>query len=203
MFIHHLIFENEIPLDKAIPEYKLENQFGELKSISDFKGQYVLVDFWFSGCKPCIDEMKYFPQLLEKYNSQLVILSLSIDDKELTKNLLTDKPKPLSFLQNNNPNWQFQNVSIMSGYVKDLKITDYPTYLLFDQNGKLIGTPNSGIAKVEYQLGGVFDMGLTLKAKKAQFIKFFTLIIPYSIVFGIVFLILKAFRKFKLKQRHL
>ena len=55
-----------IKTDNGIPDIKMENQFGELKSFSDYKGKVLLVDFWFQGCQPCLEEMKYFPELLKK-----------------------------------------------------------------------------------------------------------------------------------------
>ena len=55
----------------------------------------LLVDFWFQGCQPCLEEMKYFPVLLKKDHNDLAI---SIDPKAATKKLLEQKPKPWDFL---------------------------------------------------------------------------------------------------------
>ena len=142
--------------------------------------------------------MKYFPELLKKYKSELTILSLSIDSREVTLKLLENKPKPFEFIESNNNNWIFQNDNIKDkSYVNKLGINSYPTYLLFDKKGALISSPSSGIAGVEYKLGGLFDMNLTIKSKKSIFIKFLALIIPYTILFGITFFLIRLIKRFR------
>ena len=181
---------NDINTEKDLPNFKLENQFGELKSFSDYKGKVLLVDFWFQGCQPCLEEMKFFPELFKKYNSQLAIMSISVDPKERTEYLLQEKPKPWNFLLSDNENWTFYNDNLKEkSFVKELEVSSYPTYLLFDKNGELISTPFSGIAGVENELNGIFGLDLALKtnAHKDALYKLPFLIIPYTIL---VFLIL-------------
>jgi len=173
-----------------IPQIPLVNQFGELKSFSDYKGKVLLVDFWFQGCKPCLEEMKFFPELLKKYDSELAIMSISIDTKEATEYILKNKPKPWNFLLSDNKNWTFYNDNRKgNSLVKELKIVEYPTYLLFDKDGELISTPMSGIAAVENKLSGIFGFDLTFKTDRHKEVaeKFPYLIIPYTVL---VFLIL-------------
>ncbi|MDO9395046.1 MAG: TlpA disulfide reductase family protein, partial [Herbiconiux sp.] len=100
---------NAINADNGIPNFKLENQFGELKSFSDYKGKVLLVDFWFQACQPCLDEMKFFPELLKKYDSELAIMSISVDSKQATEYLLKQKLKPWNFLISDNKSWTFYN----------------------------------------------------------------------------------------------
>jgi peroxiredoxin len=103
----YFIKVDKLESELKIPQITLENQFEELKSFSDYKGKVLLVDFWFQGCKPCLEEMKFFPELLKKYDSELAIMSISIDPKERTEYLLEQKPKPWNFLVSDNKNWTF------------------------------------------------------------------------------------------------
>lgn len=181
-----------IETDKGIPNIKMENQFGELKSFSDYKGKVLLVDFWFQGCQPCLEEMKYFPELLKKYDSELAIMSISIDSKEMTKNILENKPKPWSFLISDNRDWTFYNVNVKeNGLITELPVVQYPTYLLFDENGEFINTPFSGIAGVENELNGIFGFDLTYKTDRHKEVreKLPYLIIPYTILVILILLI--------------
>jgi thiol-disulfide isomerase/thioredoxin len=181
---------DKLESELKIPQIALENQFGELKSFSDYKGKVLLVDFWFQGCIPCLEEMKFFPELLKKYDTELAIMSISIDPKETTEYLLEQKPKPWHFLISDDKNWTFYN-NIFDGksIVEELKVTEYPTYLLFDKNGELISTPDNGIAAVENELSGIFGHDLTFKTERYKELsaKFPYLVIPYTVL---VFLIL-------------
>ncbi len=128
LFFMAFIFlnKNKIDTNIEIPEISLKNQFNQYKSINDFKGKVLLIDFWFRGCKPCLEEMKFFPHLLEKYNTELAIMSISIDPEEITKQLLEIKPKPWDFIISDNPNWTFYNDSRKeNSFVKSLNITKF------------------------------------------------------------------------------
>jgi len=47
---------------------------------NSIKSRYILIDFWFSTCKPCIDG---FPELIDLYNKtsreDLTIIGISVD----------------------------------------------------------------------------------------------------------------------------
>lgn len=183
---------DKLESELKIPQITLENQFGELKSFSVYKGKVLLVDFWFQGCKPCLEEMKLFPELLEKYGSELAVMSISIDHKERTKYLLEQKPKPWNFLVSDKKNWTFYNDNRKdSSLVHELKIVEYPTYLLFDKKGDLISTPNNGIGAVENELSGIFGHDLIFKTERYKELseKFPYLIIPYTVVVFLILLI--------------
>lgn len=183
---------NQIDSEIDLPQTQLLNQFGELKSFSDFQGKILLVDFWFMGCKPCLEEMKLFPELLKKYNSDLAIMSISVDPEEITEMILLEKPQPWDFIISENKNWTFYNVDAKTdnSLIKKIGVVQYPTYLLFNRKGELISSPKSGIAAVENNLSGFFNLDITYKTHQFKEIKdkLPALIIPYTLF--VIFILL-------------
>ncbi|MDE6026533.1 MAG: TlpA family protein disulfide reductase [Muribaculaceae bacterium] len=68
--------------DVDAPAFTLKNLEGKDVSLSDFKGKWVILDFWGSWCPWCI---KGFPALKEayaKYAGKLEIIGIDCRDKE-------------------------------------------------------------------------------------------------------------------------
>lgn len=56
---------------------------GKMVKLSDFRGKFVLVDFWASWCGPCMDEMPNVKAIYEKYHDRgLEIVGVSMDNNK-------------------------------------------------------------------------------------------------------------------------
>lgn len=58
---------------------------GGVHHLADFKGKYILLDFWSIGCGPCLQAIPEMKEVAEAYKDSLVIVSLSLDTKEIWK----------------------------------------------------------------------------------------------------------------------
>jgi len=214
LFISYLLFyllgfrEQVVGEDREIdlPDFTLQNQFGEPQSFSSYKGKVILMDFWFAGCGPCLEEMRYYPKLLEKYPGKLVILSYSTDEPAIVQFLVNNHPAPWDFLERNNKSWLFfSDTQKGNSYAEALKVREFPTYFVIDESGKVISTPKSGLFGVERQLGGYFDLGLSIeKFNHSSYIRNHstTLVITYTFLAAVVaaFFYLTSFIVRKLKR---
>ena len=64
------------------PDIKLTSIDGEYTSISQYKGKVVVVSWWATWCKPCIQELKFLNKLAKKYSKDLVVVAISTDGPE-------------------------------------------------------------------------------------------------------------------------
>lgn len=55
---------------------------GNIHHLADFKGKYILLDFWSRGCGPCLMALPEMKEIAEMYKDQLTIVSLSTDSKK-------------------------------------------------------------------------------------------------------------------------
>jgi len=133
--------EQEIHV-KEFPRIASLNQLGQYKTISDFSEKTILVNFWFASCPECLESMKYFPQLLERF-PELIIMSFSIDEPVQMFELVKSKAKPWTFLVEDNPRWTFYHAdqNEKNGYIDLLQVTSFPTYFIVDKRGNIISSP--------------------------------------------------------------
>jgi peroxiredoxin len=96
------------------------------------QGKYILVDFWYNNCYPCIEQFPAFKELYNLYTrNQFMIVSISVDKmQDINKWKQTIAKYSLPFLQYLDENGQIS-------YSK-LSIVKFPTNFLLDSNGKIV-----------------------------------------------------------------
>ena len=111
---------------------------GNKKTLGDYQGKVVLLNFWASWCSPCLMEIPGLNRVYERYQSRgFEILGLSLDSGySLTK------IKDLSTRHR----IRYKVGKAEAGMVNELNIMAIPVSYLFDKNGKMIqqfmGQPN-------------------------------------------------------------
>ncbi|HUG80333.1 MAG TPA: TlpA disulfide reductase family protein [Bryobacterales bacterium] len=114
--------------DKA-PGFELADDSGQGVNLSDFRGKYVLLNFWATWCPPCVEEMPSLSALHERLKDQgLVVLGVSVDESEAEYKRFLDRAR-LSFPTVRDPE---RSVSSRYGTVK------YPETYLINPEGVVI-----------------------------------------------------------------
>lgn len=73
-------------LGQRRPDFALSDTGGNRVSASDFDGQALLLNFWASWCKPCVDEMPMLSRLQQDHDAnKLQVLGIALDDPERAK----------------------------------------------------------------------------------------------------------------------
>ena len=82
-----IVFTNLFPpqvvqVGEQMADANLFDLEGKQSKLSDYKGKYILLDFWSTGCGPCIMAMPEMKELAEEYKDRLTIISLSVDNEK-------------------------------------------------------------------------------------------------------------------------
>ncbi|MBE7170299.1 MAG: TlpA family protein disulfide reductase [Williamsia sp.] len=119
------------------------NLAGDKVNLQSLKGKVIYLDLWATWCGPCLAEMPHYEELKEKYknNSQIVFVSLSIDDTEAPwkKNVESRKAEGIQWIVNRNMLTDYEVVGIPRTIVidKNFKVADLNAPLPSDK--KTIG----------------------------------------------------------------
>ena len=79
---YHTIIEKIFPsiIGKPAPNFTLMDKNNKQVSLSDFKGKYVLLDFWATWCRPCIAEIPNLKKIKKDFGGEkFEIISVCID----------------------------------------------------------------------------------------------------------------------------
>ena len=63
------------------PDFSLLGMNGELRTISEWDGRIILLNFWASWCSPCVREIPAFQKIYQDYRDQNVeVIGVAIDE---------------------------------------------------------------------------------------------------------------------------
>lgn len=68
-------------IDAPALDFTLDNLDGESLTLSNLRGQNVLINFWATWCGPCRQEMPMLQAAAERYAPDLVILAVNIGEE--------------------------------------------------------------------------------------------------------------------------
>lgn len=84
------------------PNFKAITLDDKRIELSKLKGRVVVLNFWFTGCGPCIEEIPGFNKLVEFYASKNVtFISLTYDSTAMVRKFLKQHPWKFNIVANN------------------------------------------------------------------------------------------------------
>jgi len=127
-------------IGKTAPDFEQPDTSGKIVKLSDFKGQYVLLDFWASWCGPCREENPNVVKAYQKFHGKgFTVLSVSLDQPGKKANWLNAiHHDQLTWTQVSDLQFWNNAVAVLYG------IKAIPQNFLIDKNGKIIAVNIKG-----------------------------------------------------------
>ncbi len=133
------------------PDIAQTSPQGDTIRLSEYKGQYVLLDFWSSWCGPCRADFKGMKEVYKKYHKMgFEIFGVSCDKK---------KSDWLKAIEHDSLPWiavsdlkGFQNEAFLAYDIKGV-----PTYILIDREGTIIEKNFNGSEYYDAALKEIFE----------------------------------------------
>ena len=127
-----------LQLGQPAPEFTLHDLAGQPVSLSQFKGQIALLDFWASWCKPCISDLPKLREIKEKTADwPVVFVNVSLDEDEEAWREAVDKHEIKGV--------HVRADAFDSDVAKSYQIDGIPLYYLVDSQGVIVERFRIGI----------------------------------------------------------
>jgi peroxiredoxin len=118
-------YRNELDGSK-LTELNLEDINGVKFNLENLKGKVIVLNFWFTQCKPCVEEFPELNNLKEKYKNQEVeFFAVTWNNKETIEKFLLNHKLDFNIVPNG------------KSIIDKFKIPHYPYNIVIDKYGKV------------------------------------------------------------------
>ena len=124
------------------PDFTITGFDGRTVTLSELRGQVVIVNFWASWCPPCREEAAYLEETWRKYEGKGVVF-IGVDWVDTEKEALAY----IDEFDITYPNGPDLGTRISQAY----RIKGVPETYIIDQNGQLVGTKIGPTTQAELQ----------------------------------------------------
>jgi peroxiredoxin len=114
------------------PDFHLYNKDGVLKSLANYKGSYIYLNFCTTLNYACLKDLEQLKRIQDKYGKYVTIVSVSLDETMKTT---------MDYVKRKGYKWVFLHYGNQPEIIRQYDLRTFPTYFLIDRNGKLVWSP--------------------------------------------------------------
>ena len=109
------------------------------------KNKVTVVNFWFSGCKPCVGELSKLNELNEKLKEMGgEVVGINMDTLDNNEAGIKEAKEIMKAQGASYKNLTFDSNSTVGNYAGNGNIMAFPTTVLVDKDGNIVGEPFMG-----------------------------------------------------------
>jgi peroxiredoxin len=118
-------------IGKPAPAVTVKDLAGQAINMADYRGKWVLLDFWATNCPPCIQELPALRKLYETYHARgLEVIGISLDE---------DPETVLAFQELRKLPWSMGLSSTDNGKTREAyHVPTIPAMYLVDPQGNIV-----------------------------------------------------------------
>jgi len=80
-------------IGQRVPALGLSDLDGKPRSLDEYRGRRVLLNFWASWCAPCVEEMPLLAKVQQKFGERgSIVIGIAMDDPARVRAFLTTHP---------------------------------------------------------------------------------------------------------------
>ncbi|KXH83513.1 TlpA family protein disulfide reductase [Chryseobacterium kwangjuense] len=126
-------------------DFTVKDVKGNVYKLKDLKGKIVVINFWFTKCKPCLIEIPELNKLVDKYSTkEVVFLGITYEEKEILNNFL------------NKQEFKYNIIPSAKNIISLYNVNGYPTHLIINQDSKITfsatGLSNNIVEEIDYNI---------------------------------------------------
>lgn len=121
-----------VAIGRTAPDFSIPNTKGQSIQLSDYRGDYILLDFWASWCAPCRKEMPDLLSIYHQYRDKgFKVIAISVDK---------DRKRWMKAITDDQLDWiNLSNCAGWDNKSKSYGIKSIPQNFLIDPDGVIIG----------------------------------------------------------------
>ena len=111
---------------EPFPDFNLTTLNGDIITNEDTKGKILLVNFWFTRCRPCIMEMPEMNEMVEEFKDEEVLfIAPTFDDTEMVTGFLSKR------------SFSYEIIPDVKDFCLKMNVRSYPTHFVINAEGMI------------------------------------------------------------------